>query len=125
MASVSDTHQEWEDMRESINGLPGFQKRSSTVIADEPLTGRTTTWIVETWRADGKDTIFLQHVGAEGGQRFVLPPKAVEAIYRQHYGIVKKSKSDRAKRGAETGKAKGVIPFETKEEREARLAQEA
>jgi len=119
--AFSPAHMEWEQIRERLNGVPGFQKRSSTVIADEPLTGRTSTWIVETWRGDGEDTIFLQHVGADGGQRFVLPNKAVEAIYRQHYAIVKRAKSNRGKRAAETARARGVIAFETKEERESRL----
>ena len=54
---------------------------------------------------------FIEAFTSEGMVRLPLPTKVMEALYRQHKAMVKKSKSDRAKRAAETRAANGVVPF--------------
>jgi hypothetical protein len=59
--------------------------------------------------------IFLQVIDKDGGQRIVLPQKVCQAIYNQYHSIMTKRKSARAKKAADTRKAKGIIPFARKE----------
>src|SRR5262245_50371761 len=44
----------------------------------------TTTWIVDTFRVDGAETLFLQRIDATGGLRIMLPPEVAAVIDRQH-----------------------------------------
>jgi hypothetical protein len=72
--------------------------------------GQAETWIVRTIRVDGADVIFLQHVDANGGHQWVLPPEVTAAIARQREGITAKVRTRGAKKAAATRAANGVKP---------------
>ena len=65
-------------------------------------------FIVETYRQDGEWTVIIEHEG----QRFKMPHKVVEQVRRHCDQIISQHRSDRAKDGAETRKAQGLVPFE-------------
>jgi hypothetical protein len=44
----------------------------------------TTTWIVDTFRSDGCETVFIQRIDHTGGLRMMLPPPVAAVIDRQH-----------------------------------------
>ena len=101
--------------RGSLDGLVGvLQSRPTTVQESMKLVGITTTFIVQTIRHtdDGKsrDFIFVQFIGPEGAQRFVLPPKVAETIARQRAALVKRSASRRGREQAAARKAAGKEP---------------
>jgi hypothetical protein len=105
----------FERARDSLWGQPGFQRRNSTIITQGFSLIPQSTWIVETIRTDDRVAIFLQSIDKDGGQRTVLPEKVCQAIYNQYRSITAKRKSARAKKAAETRKAKGVIPFQKRD----------
>ena len=106
----------FERIRESLWGAPGFQRRNSTITTEGWSFLPMATWIVETVRTDDSVAIFLQVIDRDGGQRIVLPQKVVNLIYNQQYRIMKNRKSVRAKKASETRRARGIIPFQKKEE---------
>lgn len=109
----------FERVRDSLWGQPGFQRRNSTIIAKGFSLLPTATWIVETLRTDENVAIFLQVIDKDGGQRLVLPEKVCQAIYNQYHSIMASRKKLRAKKAAETRKAKkGNIPFQREEKAE-------
>lgn len=81
-----------------IDGLPGVHKaRPSTVTSVEPMLGDSQTYVVQTYKTEDGFFGFVQSIDRRGGARFVLPPKVMNAIYRQRDALVKKSRSARAK----------------------------
>ncbi len=83
----------------------------STIVAVNPLIGATQTFILQTFRQrDVGDTVFLQYVDDEGRIRLVIPPKAAEAIARQHEALTKKIRKRVAKERAQAAKARGEVP---------------
>ena len=97
---------QFERVRDSLWGEPGFQRRNSTIISKTFSVIPQGTWIVETIKTDDKLAIFLQAINVEGSQRIVLPQKVCKAIYNQHEKITKIRRQVRAQRGAETRKRK-------------------
>ena len=64
-------------------------------------------------RRDGRFQLQMQWVDLENdGHRIVLPHQVVEAIHRAYSTIIKKSKSEGAKKAAGTRAEKGIIDFE-------------
>jgi hypothetical protein len=57
----------------SLRDNPGAFAVGSKVDTQD-FYGNAQTWVVETFRVDGQDTVFLQRIDAEGGLRIVLPP---------------------------------------------------
>lgn len=114
--SESQITDRFERARDSLWGQPGFQRRNSTIISQGFSLIPQGTWIVETIRTDDRVAIFLQVIDKDGGQRIVLPEKVCQAIYNQYHAITAKRKSARAKKAAETRRAKGIIPFAKKED---------
>jgi hypothetical protein len=45
--------------------------------------GNAQTWVVETFRVDGAETVFVQRIDADGGLRLVLPPEITRAMVSQ------------------------------------------
>jgi len=97
----------FERVRESSWGIPGFQRRNSTVTGSGFSFLPQATWIIETIKTDNDLAIFLQFIDKEGGQRIVLPRKVCEAIYKHRDSITKKRRSIRSKRAAEIRKQRG------------------
>jgi hypothetical protein len=87
-----------------LSGLPDVSTvKESTVMTHSPLVAMAQTFVIKTIRQRNEgDTIFVQYIDAEGGQRFVIPPAASEAIARQREALTLKS---RRQRGHIGGKA--------------------
>ena len=62
---------------------PAASKTKGSTINVVTLLRHTETWVVQTIRIAGADTIFLQRINAEGGMRMVLPPEVAAAVARQ------------------------------------------
>ncbi len=65
------------------------------------------TWFVQVIRVEGKDHGFIQRIGAEGGQRWVLPPEVMAAIARQTSGLTDKARRRGARQAVATKLAAG------------------
>lgn len=61
---------------------PGAVRSSSTISLADFL-GNTETWVIDTFRADGQETVLLQRIDTTGGIRLVLPPKVTAVIAAQ------------------------------------------
>jgi hypothetical protein len=61
---------------------PGAVRSSSKVDLTD-LYGNSETWVVDTFRHDGDETVLLQRIDGTGGIRLVLPPAVTAAISRQ------------------------------------------
>lgn len=81
-----------------IDGTPGTRKaRPTTVTSIQPILGDSQTYVVQTYKTEDGFFGFVQMVDRAGGARFVLPPKVMNAIYRQREALVKASRSARQK----------------------------
>ncbi len=74
-----------------------FSTRPSTVMSVEPILGDSETYVVRTMKTEFGNYGFIQVISRKGGLRFVLPPKAMQALYRQQAALVKASRSSTAK----------------------------
>jgi len=72
---------------------PGVKRaRPTTVITTLPIVGTTTTYVVQTHRTEeGEYIVFLQVVDAEGRERFVIPNRVAQALYRQRQALTDRS----------------------------------
>lgn len=70
--------------------------------------GNAETWVVNTIRTDGADTVFLQRVNAEGGVRFVVPSKVVAAIVAQRDALTGRSRRRGARAAVATKREAGT-----------------
>lgn len=84
---------------------PTAIKSQSTIDAVTFL-GMTESWIVTTVRVEGTETVFLQRINAEGGQRFVLPPAVTKALNNQRGQVLNVVRRRTASKAAATRKAK-------------------
>lgn len=98
-----------------FTGLPNSQQTRPSIVRSTKFTGETETWIVTTFRQTDEDgaatTVFLEHVDAEGSERFVLPPKVIATINKQQEALIAKTRKHAAQAAAKTRKAKGITPF--------------
>lgn len=67
----------------------------------------TETWFVQIVRVDGKDVGFLQRVGSDGGQRWVLPAEVMAALNRQTVALDRIARRRGAQKAIATKLAKG------------------
>lgn len=97
-----------------IDGTPGTRKaKPTTVVSVEAILGDSETYVVQTYQTEDGFFGFIQRINRAGGQRFVLPPKAMSALFRQRDALIKAGRKARAKdRWADL----------TPEERSARVA---
>jgi hypothetical protein len=94
-------------LRRSMDDNPGAIGSASTVpVAD--FYGNRETWIVETFRIDGAEVVFLERSSAQGGLRLVLPKEVAAALARQRDQITTRSRSKAAKRAVDTKREKGI-----------------
>lgn len=80
--------------------------RGSTVDTTDYY-GNAETWVVNTIRVEGADTAFVQRVSAEGGERHVLPPKVMAALWAQREALTGKTRRRGARRAVETKREAG------------------
>ena len=105
---------QFNTLREHFDGSPELLRRRSTVVDSMVFTGETTSYIIETMRNQEGSVVFLQIIGANGGEQLVLPSKVVTALYAQQKSITDTLKSNRARKAAQTRKERGVVPFAKK-----------
>jgi hypothetical protein len=82
--------------------------RSGSTLNLTDYYGNAETWVVNTIRIDGADTVFLQRVNAEGGVRFVVPPEVVAAIRRQGDSLSTVSRRRGASKALDTKREAGI-----------------
>src|SRR5688572_24481641 len=82
MAETTLPRDPFSEALRAFEGNPGAARSESTVHLTDFL-GRSTTWVITTFRADGQDTVLLLRVDANGSMREVLPPAVCAAISRQ------------------------------------------
>lgn len=82
----------------SLEGIPGVRKaRASTVTTVLPMLGNSQTHVVQTYHSTEEGFyVFVQIVDADGRARIALPPKVVQALYRQHDALIKAGRKARA-----------------------------
>lgn len=95
----------------SLEGLPDVVKTAAaTRVVVSPLIGEAQTFIIQTYRQDGKDTVFVQYIDASGSVRIALPPAAADAIAAQRDALSTKNRKRAAKEIAAARKARGEVP---------------
>lgn len=57
--------------------------RSTSTIQTADFYGNAESWIVDTFRLDAREEVFLQRISADAPIRIVLPPAVTAAIARQ------------------------------------------
>lgn len=95
---------------ERLTGLPDGAHTQPVVVPTKDFYGNTTNYIVQTFRWAEGDTVFVTQVNADGGKRFMLPPKVVNAITRQREAVSLTVRRRIGKRTAAARKAAGLAP---------------
>ena len=67
----------------NLTDNPGAVRTSSKVDLID-FYGRTESWIIDTFRVEGVETVFVQRISADGALRLVLPPEVTAVVNRQH-----------------------------------------
>jgi hypothetical protein len=76
-----------------------------------PLLGNVETFIVQTFRdREQGDTIFIEHTGPEGFERYYLPPAVVRVLMRHRDQLEKQNRRRAGRALAEQRKADGIEP---------------
>lgn len=90
----------------NLEGNPAVVQASSRVdIVDDY--GRSQTWTIDTYRADGQETVLLQRMSAEDPLRLVLPPQVTSTMTRQHDGLTAKMRVRGARQAVATRRLRG------------------
>ena len=105
-------------MRSEVEGAPGMQRSISTIKSVLPWIRTSATHVIETVRTEEGFYGFIEMMSANGQERVFLPPAVMNALYRQHDTISKRLRSERGRRAAATAAAKGIVPFQRREDRE-------
>jgi hypothetical protein len=117
------TIDKFDRMMGALVDLPDVaHTKPSAVTTVSPLIGEAQTFIIQTFRqAEVGDTIFLQYVDGTASVRLAIPPKAAEAIARQHDALTAKVRKRVGKEQAAARKARGEVPafLKAKKDREA------
>jgi hypothetical protein len=95
-------------LRELTNN-PGAVKASSTVTTTD-FYGNTASWIVDTFRVEGKEEVFLQQITAAGSVRLVLPAEVTSAMNRHRDRATKVVRRRGARQALETKRERGIDP---------------
>lgn len=89
---------------------PGAVRASSTINRID-FYGRSETWVIDTFRHDGGETVFAQRINAdETPLRFVMPPEVTQALARQRGRAVTSVRKRGARQAAATREARGIKP---------------
>jgi hypothetical protein len=71
--------------------------------------GNLETWTIDTFRADGDTTAFIQRMSADGAIRLVLPPQIMRSLARQTMAAVDKLRSRAARKAVDTRRSRGDV----------------
>jgi hypothetical protein len=94
--------------------------KPTTIKVVEPVTGKTETFVIQTFRhvgADGTagDYVFIERMDEAGVVRMVLPPKATSAVGSQKDSLTKRRRSISSKAVMKARIASGeVLGFQKK-----------
>jgi len=88
-----------------------IKTRVATIRQVQFLVGDVLTYLVETIRHEGGDTIFIEVTSKDGTIRVVLPPKVANTIARQRDALTKKTRQRVGREQAAERKAQGIEPF--------------
>lgn len=91
--------------RELVDNPGAFQSTGAVTRTD--AYGNVEDWLVETFRVEGVETVFLRINDAEGGRRVMLPPEVAALLYRQRDTLIGKARKRGARQAVETKRAKG------------------
>lgn len=85
--------------------------KASTVKIVQAITGKSESFIVQTFRhPELGDFIFIEHLDEDGVTRTALPPKVCNLIASQKDSLTKTSRSRRGKRVMAERMAQGWVP---------------
>lgn len=91
--------------RELVDNPGAFHTTGAVTRGD--IYGNVETWLLETFRVDGLETVFIQINDAAGGRRFMVPPEVAALIYRQRDQLIAKARRRGARQAVETKRSKG------------------
>jgi hypothetical protein len=98
---------EFSVRRRDLQNNPGAATASSTIDVVDDY-GNVVTWRVETYRADGVETAFVQRNDADGGARWVMPPAVMAALRRQQASLEGQARRRGARKALATKRAHGI-----------------
>jgi hypothetical protein len=82
--------------RRELSDNPGALGSGSRVPTQDFL-GNFQDWIVETFRVDGAETVFITVADQDGGRRLMLPPQVTATLYRQRDQLVARQRRKTAR----------------------------
>lgn len=109
---MADPSRSYDRLMAALDGVPDSVKsRPTPVRVIHPLLGNVETFIVQTFRhkEDG-DTIFVEHTGPDGFERYYLPPAVVRVLIRHRDQLETQNRKRVARAIAEDRKARGIKP---------------
>jgi hypothetical protein len=105
-----------------LTGHPNGAHTQPTVVQALDFYGNVTSYIVQTVKWEEGNTVFITQVNAQGSARFMLPPKAMNAIDRQQAAVTHMVRRRHGRRLAADRLAAGVKPVFTEHDRIKALA---
>lgn len=99
---------------ETLRAVHGEQDAASTkattIRAMTLVSQLAQTFIVQTYRHNGGDVVFLEFIGPDESFRLALPPAVADCIARQRDALTTKNRKRAAKAEAARRKAQGIAP---------------
>ena len=95
---------------DNLIGLPNSMLRKGVARVGDPLTGLVDyNYKMLRDKETGHYKVYLEWVDLDGsGNRVVIPHEVVVALFRANDSLIKQSRKEGAKKGAETRKAKAL-----------------
>lgn len=111
---MSDAPRSYDRLMAALDGIPdGARSRPTTVRVITPLLGNVETFVVQTFREkEAGDTIFVEHNGPDGFERYYLPPAVVRVLLRQRESLEAQIRRRIGRQQAAERKAAGIKPFQ-------------
>ncbi len=81
--------------------------RSSSRLDTADFYGRSQTWVIDTFKADGQAVALVQRMGAEEPLRLVLPAAVMAALARQGETLTRQTRRRGARQAVATRIARG------------------
>jgi hypothetical protein len=110
----------FDKARRSLDGRPDVTATKQSTVEARTFFETTQTYVVQTFRqrddanpekpGRARDTIFLQFIDRDGGQRLIIPPEVADAIARQRDALTTKSRKRGAQQAMAKRKAAGWVP---------------
>lgn len=94
--------------RRLLADRPDSVHASSTVTVVD-FYGNLQTWVFETFRVDGEETVFVNIVTTEGAIRVVMPPSVTSKLYAQREQLVTRTRRRAAHTAVATRRERGDV----------------